>query len=86
MGLLTIFGIVMGFFLTCALIWQGYTWMMVSKRERATMTQKELLQHRMESLEDMTVKELTDMARERGLKGYSKLNKADLIASLIKQG
>lgn len=34
------------------------------------------------SYEDWTVPELRDRARELGLSGYSKLNKADLIAEL----
>lgn len=37
-----------------------------------------------ESLEDMTVRELIDLAKNEGISGYSGLDKADLI-NLIKK-
>ena len=36
----------------------------------------------LKSLEEYTLKELRDMCKERGLKGYSKMSEAELIALL----
>jgi hypothetical protein len=38
-----------------------------------------------QSIDDLTVAELKDLAKEQGLEGYSTLNKADLI-KLLKGG
>ena len=40
---------------------------------------KELGYNKMNNLQTNTVKQLTQIARERGLKGYSRLGKAQLI-------
>ena len=34
------------------------------------------------SYEDMTVEELKELAKEKGIKGYTKMNKQELIDSL----
>ncbi len=37
------------------------------------------------NLENLTVKELRELAKNNGLKGYSTLNKADLITLIIEE-
>jgi|ETNvirnome_6_100_1030635.scaffolds.fasta_scaffold58453_2 hypothetical protein len=42
-------------------------------------------QKSLNSLDKLTVKELRELAKNSGLKGYSTLNKADLIALIIEE-
>jgi len=86
----------MGFFLAAGFIYKTYAWKQVSKSDNEEAEQEAIkeafsrsqadLDAEKEHLHGLTVKELTVLAREQNLKGYSKLKKADLIAALIKQG
>jgi hypothetical protein len=89
---MTLFGILMGFFLAAGFIYKTYAWKQVSKSDNEEAEREDIkdaqadLDAEKEYLHGLTVKELTALAREQNLKGYSKLKKADLIAALIKQG
>ncbi len=51
----------------------------ISRKAEVETTVEEVIEE-FTDLADKTKAELTDMARELGLSGYSSLNKADLIA------
>lgn len=49
------------------------------RREQAAKAQKKPVT---ESIEQMTYQELKALAKEKGIEGYSKMKKAELIAAL----
>ena len=87
---MTLFGILMGFFLAAGFIYKTYAWMQVSKSDAETAKREDIKasQDNMDALKEklhsLTVKDLEQLAKQRGIKGYYKMKKADLVAALIK--
>ena len=89
---MTLFGIVMGFFLAAGFIYKTFAHMKVAKSDEdaAKREDHEAEQANMDALKAklhaMRVKDLEGIAKQRKIKGYYDMKKADLIAALIKDG